>query len=120
MSLSILIVDDEAQVRRILKLILERAGHTVREVETGQEALSACQATGFDLIITDLGLPDVNGIELIQRLKAQRPEQKILAVSGSIDPAFLEHVQSLGVQSMQKPLLPQSVLETVEGLCKPE
>ena len=66
---SLLIVDDERQIRRLLRVTLEGAGYQVREAEAGQPGLQEVAHQAPDGIILDLGLPDLNGIEVIRRLR---------------------------------------------------
>lgn len=66
----ILIVDDEAAIRRLVRGAVERAGHTVSEAGTAADALIEAHREGCDLVLLDLGLPDRDGIELVQLLKA--------------------------------------------------
>jgi two-component system KDP operon response regulator KdpE len=65
----ILVVDDEAQLRRLLRLTLEEAGYTVREAETGEAALREFARRAPDAVILDLGLPDLPGVEVLARLR---------------------------------------------------
>ncbi|MBE2268402.1 MAG: response regulator [Anaerolinea sp.] len=64
-----LIVDDETQIRRFLRISLEANGYTVREVSRGSEALSEAALLRPDLIILDLGLPDMDGLDVLRRLR---------------------------------------------------
>ncbi|MBK9746864.1 MAG: response regulator [Chloroflexi bacterium] len=64
-----LIVDDEVQIRRFLRISLEANGYTVHEVESGKEALNEAGILRPDLIILDLGLPDMDGLEVLRRLR---------------------------------------------------
>ncbi len=66
---TILVVDDEAQIRRLLTVTLESAGYTVRLAETAQQGLSEAALLPPDALIVDLGLPDMDGAELIRRLR---------------------------------------------------
>ncbi len=68
-SLHILVVDDEPAIRRFLRVSLTAHGHEIVEAETGQEALSAVVAHHPDLVILDLGLPDMDGIQVTRRLR---------------------------------------------------
>lgn len=68
-ALRILVVDDEPAVRRFLRASLSSHGHEVLEAATGQEALSAVLARRPDLIILDLGLPDIDGVQVTRRLR---------------------------------------------------
>ncbi len=67
--LSVLVVDDEVQIRRFLRTGFELDGFTVRDAETGAEALRAATLTPPDLVILDLGLPDMDGSEVLERLR---------------------------------------------------
>lgn len=65
----VLVIDDERQIRRLLRVTLEAGGYTVREAETGQLGLSEIAARKPDLVILDLGLPDLPGLEVLKRLR---------------------------------------------------
>ena len=65
----VLVVDDEPQIRRALRLVLRANGYDVAEVETGERALDALAVEPFDLMILDLMLPDVDGVEVCKRLR---------------------------------------------------
>ncbi len=71
MSARILVVDDEAAIRRLARAALERAGMAVREAENAREALLFANAERPDLVLLDLGLPDRGGLELVPLLKAK-------------------------------------------------
>ena len=81
---NILVVDDEPDVRFILRRILEGAGHRVTEVQHGAAALEAVAAAPPDLVVTDMMMPVMGGAELIRRLRAEplTATIPILAVSG--------------------------------------
>jgi two-component system, OmpR family, KDP operon response regulator KdpE len=76
----ILIVDDEPQIRRLLRVALDRAGYEVLEAATAREALSRLAVEKPDLVLLDLGLPDRDGLELLPLILA-RSEAKVLVVS---------------------------------------
>jgi two-component system KDP operon response regulator KdpE len=65
----VLVVDDERAIRRYLRTSLGAHGHTVYEASTGQEALAAVASERPDLVILDLGLPDIDGVEVTRRLR---------------------------------------------------
>src|ERR1700749_1244787 len=67
---SVLVVDDEVQIRRFLRTGFELDGFTVQEAETGSEALRSATLKPSDLVILDLGLPDMDGAEVLERLRA--------------------------------------------------
>lgn len=65
----ILVIDDEAQIRRLLRLTLEDVGYVVREAETGEGGLNEARRDPPDVVILDLGLPDMNGIAVLKQLR---------------------------------------------------
>ena len=65
----ILVIDDEVQIRRLLRITLEAAGHAVREVETGPQGLAEIAHRAPDAVILDLGLPDMPGLDVLRRLR---------------------------------------------------
>jgi two-component system chemotaxis response regulator CheY len=79
---TILVIDDDAQVRAALRRILERAGYTVVTAADGQAGMRLHRERPADLIITDLFMPDQDGIETIRQLRREGPAVPILAVSG--------------------------------------
>lgn len=79
---SILLVDDDPLVRASTRRVLERSGHTVIEVGDGFEAIQVVAEGPVDLVVTDILMPDIDGIRLILELREQRPEIPIVAISG--------------------------------------
>ncbi len=78
----ILVVDDEAPMRKLLKEVLSQDSHEVREAENGAQASAMFRSDPADLIITDLRMPDINGIDLIMQLRQDYPASRIIAISG--------------------------------------
>src|SRR5687767_14027836 len=79
---SILLVEDDEQLRPMLKLVLERGGHQVQEAGNGKEALKIYLRHPTDLVVTDLVMPDKEGLETILELRRIYPDVKIIAMSG--------------------------------------
>jgi CheY-like chemotaxis protein len=79
----ILVVDDQTQIRSLLRTLLESIGHEVIEAGNGREGLCHYRTARPDLIITDMQVPDMNGVEMIKRLRHMMPSVKIIALSGS-------------------------------------
>lgn len=114
----ILIADDEESDRRLLEAILERAGHETVLVEDGQEALDACQASAFDVVITDLQMPKVHGFELITALRDVEPPPPIIAVSGT-GHHQLEIAEALGARyTVSKPVHAEMILGAVDQILR--
>ena len=100
----ILVVEDEHNLRIALERILKDAGYEVVQGESGKEALRLCQKTPFDLVITDLAMPDMDGLELIQSLRRFHLDLPILAISGAFNGEFLRIAKALGaVGTLDKP-----------------
>lgn len=79
---SILIIDDDTGIRRVVRTSLERAGHGVVEAENGVVGMALYREEPADVVITDLFMPDQDGIETIQQLREEFPDATILAISG--------------------------------------
>lgn len=119
---TILIVDDMTGVRRSLAVTLSSAGHEIIEASSGKEGLSKLDEapTPFDLVITDILMPDSDGIELINGLRERKSNVKILAISGggsrvSQDDA-LKIAGILADAIMKKPLERDDILKKVDEL----
>ncbi len=78
----ILVIDDDAAVRRAVRRMLERAGHEVLEVGDGEAGIRLHRATPANLILTDIYMPGQDGLTTIRQLRQEWPEVKIVAVSG--------------------------------------
>ena len=118
---SILVVDDEADVRHLLRLVLERAGHEVLEASNGKEAMKEIRRRTFNLVITALFMPEQEGLETIRALKKEYSGLPIIAMSDRFrnfsQGDLLNMAVALGANaSMQKPLSAGVVLETVQAV----
>ena len=109
----ILIVEDEQADRIILGSILEGAGHDLYFASDGKHALQIYMKKSVDLVVTDLQMPYVDGLELIGALRALAPEGPIIAVSGK-GPELLTAARKKGVHAtLSKPVDPRELLEVV-------
>lgn len=79
---SILVVDDEPDVAEAIQSVLEHAGFTVVTANSAQHGLAAIEQQNFDIVVTDIIMPKVNGLELIRRLRTGHPRIRIIAISG--------------------------------------
>ena len=82
----ILIVDDELQIRLLLRQLLEKEGHEIEEASNGRMALNLFRERPFDLVILDLIMPEKEGVETIIELKGEFKDAKILAISAIVKP----------------------------------
>lgn len=81
----VLLVDDQPELRRLFQRTLVKAGHLVAMAENGRAAIELVSQRGFDVVISDVRMPDMNGVELLRALHAQEPDLPVLLVSGSPD-----------------------------------
>ncbi len=77
MTKHILVVDDELKMRRLLQMVMEEEGHEVAVAEDGSQALELIRGEGFDLVITDVKMPKVDGREILRRIKEDEELRKI-------------------------------------------
>jgi CheY-like chemotaxis protein len=110
----VLVVDDEASLRFLLRLAFESAGYRVSEASDGAAAMAAIEAEKPDLVATDFMMPVMNGGELIARLRANSETAKIpvLLVSSSAGAGRVEGADRF----MQKPLDPMDVVREAAAL----
>ena len=110
----ILVVDDEASVRALMREVLTQAGYEVIEASNGREAMKALRSQTVPLVITDLVMPEQEGIETITELRRRHPEAKIIAVSGAFHGKFLRAAEMLGADlTLMKPVEPAELLGAV-------
>jgi CheY-like chemotaxis protein len=79
----VLVVDDEDQLRKLIRLVLQHEGHTVVEASNGKKAIWHIQEAEINLVISDIVMPDMDGLELIREIRRTHPGIKILAISGA-------------------------------------
>ena len=116
----IVVVDDEASVRSFLRKALEHGGYEVLEATDGKRAVKESLVQQVDLVITDLVMPEQEGIETIQALRRVVPGIKIIAISGAFHGQFLRTAQLLGADAvLNKPLSIELLLATVAEVLKP-
>jgi CheY-like chemotaxis protein len=83
---SVLVVDDRDDVRSLLQLVLETLGHRVQVAADGASALEAVRRVRPDVVLVDLGLPDIDGFEVARRIRAEHgPGMRVVALTGSDD-----------------------------------
>lgn len=118
----IIVIDDEESIQILLRKILERAGHSIEVASNGKIGLEIQQKNPADIIITDLFMPEKEGLETIMELHRDFPGVKIVAMSGgdrkgNMD--FLGMTEKLGAhRTLKKPFSMNDVVEVVESLLK--
>ncbi|MBA2484748.1 MAG: response regulator [Nitrospira sp.] len=114
---TIMVIDDEASIRSLLREVLEKAGHHVVEAQDGREALNLYQKNKADLLIMDLLMPEVDGLEATLQLTREYLDTKIIAMTGAQgDRNFLEIAKLFGAhQAFEKPFDLKDMLNAVEA-----
>jgi CheY-like chemotaxis protein len=120
-GVKILVVDDEAIVRRAIKMLLEHDGHKVWPVDSGEAALAELAQRSFDLVITDFSMPGMKGDQLVARIRQLMPTQPIILAT-----AFVEDYKIFGqaigpVDALLfKPFSLEELREAIERVLAPE
>jgi len=117
------ILVDDAAVQLTVRLLLERAGHSVVAVGDGRKGLALCQTEDFDLLFLDIFMPGMDGFETMRLVRQHRPQVPIIVISGrpiSLEgdtaPDFLTMATKLGaISCLQKPFRPADLLAAVAG-----
>jgi DNA-binding NtrC family response regulator len=116
----ILVIDDDTNLRTLLKRFLEKAGYDVMEASNGSVALEMQRANPAELIITDIFMPEKEGTEFIMDMSIEFPKVKVIAMSGGgnvADVDFLSLAKNLGaLKTFQKPFKQAEILAAVEEL----
>jgi len=115
----ILVVDDEESIREMLKQSLEQAGFEIMTAADGRHARAQALGRPIDLIITDLAMPEEEGIELIRKFREQHPGLKIIAMSGAFGEGILNMARALGADAtISKPLTPATILKSINEVAR--
>lgn len=114
----ILVVDDDDALRNLLCKVLARAGYEAIPAEDGKAALAQFKESGADLVLTDLIMPEMEGLESITELRRLEPDVKIIAMSGGGrkgPDCYLPLAKMMGAaKTLEKPFLNKDLLAAVE------
>jgi len=116
----ILLVDDDRQFLHVLRIALEKLGHEVQQAENGKAALALCDSESFEIVVTDLIMPEKEGLETIRELRRNHPAVKVIAMSGgsrrcSFD--YLKMARQLGARStLDKPFTSEALAAAIESV----
>ncbi|MCX6624597.1 MAG: response regulator [Acidobacteria bacterium] len=114
---AVLVIDDDDGIRELIRVTLERAGYTVVDLADGTGVEAELARRPFDLVITDLVMPQREGLEIIQAVRRLYPELPVVATSGAFGGYFLDVARKLGAeQILLKPLRPDELVGCVRRL----
>ena len=117
----LLVIDDDPTIRALVAGLLEELGHSVVEAIDGRAGLALFAKQGFDLVVTDIVMPEQEGIETIGAIRRLSRAVPILAISGSATVGssgdYLRAAAALGASAtLQKPIVPDAFVATIERL----
>jgi DNA-binding response OmpR family regulator len=111
----ILVMEDDASVAQGLKMILSEEGFGVDLADTGRLALDAFHEKRFDLLVADLRLPDVSGMEIIKQVRAETPETEVIVITGYGTTATAVEAMKLGVHDfLPKPFTEEQIKSAID------
>jgi two-component system chemotaxis response regulator CheY len=111
---TILVVDDSGYARRLLRQTLEPHGHTVIEAGSGMAGLEAYALSSPDLVLLDLTMEDMGGVEVLAQLRAIDPRARVIVVSADIQRSTARQVAAAGAfRFLGKPADPEELLEAI-------
>lgn len=120
---SILVVDDEPGLRDMIGHVLTSAGHRVMSAGNGQQAIKLMAEHNFDVVVTDVIMPEKDGIEVIGELRRRRPQVRIIAMSGGGHvpvEQYLKIAKGVGAHAViEKPFSNRDLLATIESVVAP-
>lgn len=116
----ILVIDDEPTIRFLLEKMLQREGYAVITAADGDEGMKLFQESRFDLVITDIIMPEKEGIEIIMEIKRTHPDIPVIAISGggfNAPGSYLNIARAAGAAAvLEKPLEKETLLSCVQKL----
>jgi DNA-binding NtrC family response regulator len=116
----VLVVDDEPLVARSCRRILSREGIQVETMSSGSLGLESALGGGFDVVLVDLRLPDMDGMEIVRRLRRERPRTAVVVVTGYGSVASAVEATRLGATDyLQKPFTPEEIMNAVDKAMTP-
>ncbi len=116
----VLIIEDDTDVRAMLRRMLQQAGYDTVEARDGRLGLEACAACRVDVVLTDIVMPEMEGIETIREIRARYPDVAIVAMSGGdtdYDDSYLSMARMLGAKhTLTKPFRRNELLTIIEEI----
>ena len=117
-NLSVLIVEDELALRESFQFLLQNLFAEVDTAEDGQEALNKMDERDYDIVLTDLSMPRMSGLRLVDTIRKKSQSQIVVAISAHDDEEFSEALAPYNVKLLTKPLEMDELFETLVPLCE--
>jgi len=115
-DMKVLVIEDNADLRDYLRQALKLEGHEVLSARNGKEALSMLDGKAFDAVVTDLFMPEMDGIETITALRRRLPDARVIAISGRPGVDYLTVARELGVKhTLRKPFEIEELLQALNS-----
>jgi DNA-binding response OmpR family regulator len=115
----ILVMEDDVNVAKGLKMVLNEEGYAVDLAGTGELALKAFQERRFELLVADLRLPDIDGMEVIRQVKNTKPEMEVIVITGYGTPRIAVDAMKAGVRDfLPKPFTDEQIKAAVDEALK--
>jgi DNA-binding NtrC family response regulator len=117
----VLVVDDDQYIREILRILLTAEGYDVTIASTGPEALGVINSASIDLVISDIRMNPMSGVELLRNIRDITKELPVIMLTAYGSPETAREASALGAfDYLSKPFTPEEVLETIEAALAPD
>ena len=116
----VVVIDDQEPIRRIVRRALEQAGHQVLDAEDGELGLQLLERHPVDVVVSDIFMPGMDGIQMLRQIRKQFPAVKVIVMSGGDSSGMLDlrrDAELLGaVKSLSKPFTTHEIVEIVNSM----